>query len=320
MKRQTKLLLAAGLILILGLGGGTILYAGQRYFMVSHAGAADPFWKIEFKGAYDAAREFGVPLRILAPETPNDITRQLELLQSALKARPAGIAVTLSDAGVFSRALQRARILGIPVVAFNARPLDGDRVKNPYLAYIGTDDYAAGKLAGRCALKSGQLGNFAVVLNHQPGHVGLEARTKGIMDVLTPMGVKVVKLDTTNNERTIKKVFEKFYQTHKDLTAVFCLGPSVLHPIGQFIESKKHPLYIGSFDLSHRTLNYIRSGFVGFTIDQQPYLQGFMSIKMLVLANQHKLVPSNLDTGLGVVNRHNVEQIEALSLEYRRWK
>ncbi len=47
----------AAVVVTLGLSGGT---AGQGtdapwYAFVSHAGVADPFWKIEFKGASDAA-------------------------------------------------------------------------------------------------------------------------------------------------------------------------------------------------------------------------------------------------------------------------
>jgi simple sugar transport system substrate-binding protein len=64
----------------------------------------------------------------------------------------------------------------------------------------------------------------------------------------------------------------------------------------------------GGFDLLPKTLQEIKSGNLDFTIDQQPYLQGFLPVVQLFL---YKLSgglsqPVETDTGLLFVTKDNV--------------
>lgn len=93
-----------------------------KILIISRAGPGDPFWVVEFKDAQQAAGETGVEPTMLAPETPNDIARQLELRNEAKDSGPDGIAATEPDLRPFPRPSKR-HSLGIPLVAFNARPL-----------------------------------------------------------------------------------------------------------------------------------------------------------------------------------------------------
>ncbi|QTA84392.1 substrate-binding domain-containing protein [Desulfonema magnum] len=284
--------------------------ASESIYIISHAGAGDPFWKVEFKGARAAANETGATLTILAPETPNDIAQEAELLNSAIRTRPAGIAVTIPDADKFSDALKSARNKGIPVIAFNVRPDDNDRVKNPYLAYIGMEEYLAGKVAGQHAFLSGKINKRVVVINHQTGHMGLEARFKGICDILSSKEIIVDKLDTNTDPRRLLKDTLEYLKKHSEVSAVFCLGPSSLHFIGKLIKKKKLDLYLCSFDISSDTLNFIKQGVADFTIDQQPYMQGYLSVNLLILAARFKMSPPDINTGVGIIDRSNVEAVE----------
>lgn len=292
--------------------------APANIFLVSHAGAGDPFWNVEFKGARDAAKEARVNVAILAPETPNDIVRQIELLDWAINTNPDGIATTVPDTGMFSISLKTARKKGIPVIAFNARPAEEDREKTPYLAYIGMDDYQAGKVAGRHALASGRIKKRAVVAIQQAGHAGLEARHRGIKEVLTPTGVTVDKLDTTTDPDMVHKVMGEYLKNNADVDAIFCLGPSVLHPVGRLIGKADPGPYICSFDISPTTLELIKSGVVDFTIDQQPYMQSRLAVQLLALKARLNVSPPDIDTGVGIVDKTNVEAILRLAKQWIR--
>ncbi len=286
---------------------------GERIFLISHAGIGDPFWAVEFKGARDAAKQAGIRLTILAPERPNDVVRQLELLNTAISEQPDGIAVTIPDRHLFAKALRHARDQGIPVVAFNTRPKGDDTRMNAfYAAYIGMDDYLAGKAAARRALASGRVGTHAVVVIQQAGHVGLEARYRGIRDVLVQRKIVVDKLDSSSDSAVVRRVFGKYMSEHSGVTAVFTLGPACAHPIaGLLADVKNHP-YMASFDISPLTLKYIRTGVIDFTIDQQPYMQGYLSVQMLVLAARFRMTPTDVNTGVGVIDASNVEEVASL--------
>jgi len=67
-------------------------------------------------------------------------------------------------------------------------------------------------------------------------------------------------------------------------------------------------IHAGGFDLQPKTLQEIQAGNLDFTIDQQPYLQGFIPVLQLFLykLSGGLMQPSNTDTGLLFVTKTNV--------------
>jgi simple sugar transport system substrate-binding protein len=62
-------------------------------------------------------------------------------------------------------------------------------------------------------------------------------------------------------------------------------------------------IYVGGFDLSTETLRLIQSGVIGFTVDQQPYIQGFYPVVQLSLLCRYGIVPSSMDAGASVITK-----------------
>jgi simple sugar transport system substrate-binding protein len=64
----------------------------------------------------------------------------------------------------------------------------------------------------------------------------------------------------------------------------------------------------GGYDLLPQTLRAIRERHLDFTIDQQPYLQGFLPVLQLFLDRYSGglVVPADTNTGLNFVTRQNV--------------
>ncbi|OYV30752.1 MAG: sugar ABC transporter substrate-binding protein, partial [Acidocella sp. 20-61-6] len=62
------------------------------------------------------------------------------------------------------------------------------------------------------------------------------------------------------------------------------------------------------FDLVPRTLEYIDQGILDFSIDQQPYLQGFYTVMEMVmfLASGGLVGPADINTGLKFVAKDSV--------------
>ena len=76
---------------------------------------------------------------------------------------------------------------------------------------------------------------------------------------------------------------------------------------------RKHGLHkqgvrAGGYDLLPKTLRAIADRHLDFTIDQQPYLQGFLPILQLFLAKYSGglVAPADTNTGLHFVTRQNV--------------
>jgi simple sugar transport system substrate-binding protein len=69
--------------------------------------------------------------------------------------------------------------------------------------------------------------------------------------------------------------------------------------------------YVAGFDISEAILALIKSGTIDFTIDQQPYVQGFYPLIQLHQNALYGIVPSDVDAGSAVIDRGNVDLVIA---------
>jgi simple sugar transport system substrate-binding protein len=68
----------------------------------------------------------------------------------------------------------------------------------------------------------------------------------------------------------------------------------------------------GSFDLNAEVLDAIEKGELQFTMDQQPYLQGYLSAINLYLPKRYNLTPTDINTGTAPVTWENVAKVKEL--------
>lgn len=284
----------------------------DKFFLVAHAGAGDPFWNIEFNGAKKAAEELNLNLQIVAPETPNDIARQVELLNAAIAAKPQGIALSIPDDSAFIASLKEAERQGIKVIAFNVEPNTHAQKNNPYMAFIGMDEMLAGQRLAEKVFASGKLSGSVVVAMHQVGHVGLERRFLGIKKILSEKGIVVEKLDISSDAAQAQQMLKGYLTKHTAVSGVFFLGPPGLHAGGRMLHELYPNLVMASFDLTPLTLELIKNGTCSFSVDQQPFLQGFMAVTELSLAAKYQLQPANMNTGVSIVGEGNAGPLSQL--------
>jgi simple sugar transport system substrate-binding protein len=75
----------------------------------------------------------------------------------------------------------------------------------------------------------------------------------------------------------------------------------------------------GGFDLVPETLTAVKNGDLDYTIDQQPYLQGFLPVLALYLykLTGGLLFPTQTNTGLLFVTKDNVDPYQATKTRYQ---
>ena len=94
--------------------------AKERYALITHGGTGNPFWSVVFEGAKQAAKDLGVELQILYPNTDGDQPGTTQKLAEALSTNPNGVAVTLATTG-HCQYIKGARAKGTPIVTLNAQ-------------------------------------------------------------------------------------------------------------------------------------------------------------------------------------------------------
>jgi simple sugar transport system substrate-binding protein len=66
---------------------------------------------------------------------------------------------------------------------------------------------------------------------------------------------------------------------------------------------------VGGFDLLPNTGPAIKKGITKAVIDQQPYLQGYFTVVQLAMVKYGRFTPFDIDTGRGIVDDSNVDEV-----------
>lgn len=283
------------------------------YYFVSHGGPADPFWGVVVKGVQDAGKDLGVDARYVGPAGVFNLQEMLDMLNTAIGSKPAGIASTIVDPAALDEPLRRAIEMGIPVIGANAPDNRPKAEQIPYMFYVGAYGYDGGFMGGKYMLEKGKV-KHAVCATHEAGHSDHIARCQGFKDALSPEGIEVDDLDIGSDPTQAVEVFKAYFAANPETNALLTLGPPGLIPAVQWLKEsgKKDEIMHGAFDLGTETLDAISEGYAMFAIDQQQYLQGYLSILWLHKYNQYALKPpEDVKTGPFFVTKDNIGPIAA---------
>ena len=114
---------------------------------------------------------------------------------------------------------------------------------------------------------------------------------------------------------------EATYLAHKKLRGMFAVDGGSTQGVADVMGKhrlRSRGVRAGGYDLLPRTLRAIADGHLDFTIDQQPYLQGFLPILQLFMARYSGglVAPSDTNTGLLFVTRGNVRPYLTTTTRY----
>jgi simple sugar transport system substrate-binding protein len=280
------------------------------FYMVTHGGGSDPFWATVIKGHDNAAARMNVKSTYSAPTTYS-VAALVDLMNSAIAAKPDGIACTITDPTAMLDPVTRARAAGIPVVAINVNDPAG---KVPYMAYVGQSEYDAGRALGTSVVQFLPQKVHAMVGNHEVGHIGLEQRTKGITDVLKEqLNGTTDELDIGMDPTKAATIMQAYLTKNPDVKAMFTLGslpaPAAITMLKE--QGLAGKIVYSTFDLSTEILAAIQDGTIKTANDQQPFDQGFQGVVELYLYNKFHMLPVNIPTGPSIVTIDNISVVQA---------
>jgi simple sugar transport system substrate-binding protein len=263
------------------------------------------------KGTRDAAAQMGVQCTFTGtPEV--DLKAQAEMVRKALAEGYDGIALNIIDAVAFDEVVAEAMSKGVPVVAFN---VDDNQTPNARLSGVCQDLYKAGRIVGEKAAAFIPDNSKILMTVHSDGISALEDRLRGEQDVLKAKGVTWKRVVTGITPEGAAEVIATALKADPEIKTVICTGQADTEGAGRALE--KHFAGKGykaaGFDLSPETLRLIKAGQIQFTIDQQPYIQGYYPVIQLALYCRYGIRPSNIDAGASVISRENVDQVLRLS-------
>jgi ribose transport system substrate-binding protein len=290
----------------------------ETYYLISNNLSHD-YWKTAVAGFNRAATGYGVTAQVDGPND-YDAQAQLQALQKAVAAKPAGILISISDPVLLTPQINMAIDAGIPVIT-----IDSDAPASHRLFFIGTNNLEAGRLGGqRVVEKLGAKGN--VVFFSMPGQPNLDERLNGYLEVFsTRPGIKVVEV--VNMKGDSGNAFDRAQQFLTQtgpakIDAFICLESSAGKDVGTVLQ-RAHATdrLLIAMDVDQDTLNMIKSGVIQATIAQKPYTMAYYGLKNLdeihhyhprtlqtdFVANTFSPFPVFVDTGTALVDKENVD-------------
>jgi simple sugar transport system substrate-binding protein len=289
-------------------GGGSAEVFGShpnyKFVIVNHV-TTNPFFTPTQYGAADASKLLGCSYQWTGSESSN-VNQMVNAINTAVTGAADGIAVALIDLHAFNAPVEAAIKAGIPVVAYNA-----DAPGNARLSYIGQDLKKAGEEMGErivAAVGSGDVALFIAT----PGSANLQPRIEGAEKAIKASG-KPITVHTVATGAAVPgelSTIEAYWTGHKETKGMYAVDGGSTESLAKVMQKfgLAGKVKAGGFDLTEATQKLLQEGNIEFTIDQQPYLQGFLPILQLF---QYKVSgtltgPSEVDTGLKFLSKETV--------------
>lgn len=124
---------------------GEVVANEAYHFEIVSKGFQHQFWRAVLQGAEEEAEALGVTMNFVGPNSESDIADQVQMLNSAVNAGPAAIALAALDTNASMDGINQAMSAGIPIIGFDSGVPDAP--EGAILANASTDNYAAGELA-----------------------------------------------------------------------------------------------------------------------------------------------------------------------------
>jgi ribose/xylose/arabinose/galactoside ABC-type transport system permease subunit/ABC-type sugar transport system substrate-binding protein len=268
-----------------------------------------PYFEVARRGAAAEAGRLGVNLIWQAPLT-SDPAYQAQIMEDLLTKKVDAIAVAPVDDKVLLPFLSRARKQGIPVLTWD---VDSSN-KTDRIAYVGTDNYEAGKTAGTEAklLMNGKSKDLEYgVMTGSLGALNLNQRMAGFEDGFRDGDhhVQVALEASDDNADTALAQAESILKAHPNLALIFCSTGTGTPQAAKAVKEAglEGQITVVGFDALDDTLQAVRDGSVKFIVAQRPYLMGQLAVRYLDDYLHGRPVPDKTDTGATVVTQKNVD-------------
>lgn len=301
----------------------TSAYQNQSYIIFAGGSPDFPFSQIIAQGANQAAEDLGVEIELVWSRWNQ---QQMVIdLKEAIDRRPDGIAIMGHPGELALTPLVReAQRQGILITSLN---VDLPELEREFSAqgfgYVGQDVYGSGRTLAEAVIRVAQPqpGETILVL----GSLSFPTRgqrSQGILDGLMAHELNVIyqegpvlRTSVASEEeqaRIIQDLFHKYPRARIFVDDVNLLASAkAIEQIG--IPSEQ--LFLAGFDMSPEVVPLLKSGRINLISDQQPFLQGYLSVVQLVLSRTWGFSGLRIDTGTGIVTPDVLDRLKPFILK-----
>jgi len=285
-----------------------------KHLTIYVEGLADPssgFFRVLNNGAQQAGKDLGVTVKYVYPSSV-DLASYTQTIQQSIATKPDGLLIL--GIGDLDAVAKEATSKGI-AVAFNPAPSVKDQpLRDPndvYVSRVGADEYAAGSMAADRFISKGA--KSIICVQEEVGDGTQTQRCAGVAATAKTSNAKYDHVAGDPDPGKTASIVESYLRAHPDVDAVLATGQPATAGIAAAKKAVNKPLQTAGFDVSPDIVSMIQKGDLDFTMDQQGWWRGYMSVLELVHYIRYHLTQANYFlTGPTIVDKSNADSIAGL--------
>jgi simple sugar transport system substrate-binding protein len=294
---------------------GSLAAADKPTVYVIAPSLTDPFWITEQNGAKQAGQDFGVDVVFQAPAQDTGDAGMVPLVQAAIAAKPAGIAIDYTSK-TMEAVTVAALDAGIPIVLYNNNRFEGENAPSDKrildLSFVGQDESVSGEILAKTWMSSLPSTPCKVlIVNPFPTAFVLTLRADGVKRALDAAGYPHDDLAATGDQGQNLSLIGAALQADPKICGIVGLGNPAANPAAKYVGDNNLKVPVATFDVGAEAAKRIKDGTLTMAINQQPFLQSYFAVANLANQAKYSLSPVKVNTGTSIVTKDNIDTVQA---------
>jgi ribose transport system substrate-binding protein len=302
----------------LAMAAGAAHAAGGEIAVIVKTSSSN-YWQNVQKGANAEIGELkGYTMTFQGPATESAIADEVNMVENAVNRHVAGIVLAPSDPDALVPAVKKAWEAHIPVVIVDSALADSG--KQYYQSFLSTDNKKAGELCAQALIaKVGTTGKVAV-MSYVAGAGSEIGRVGGFKEYLAAHSkLQIVGPFYSNSQMaTALNQTTDVLTSNPDLKGIFGANEPTAVGMGRALaqSGKAGKVVAVGFDGNTDLQGFVKDGTLDATAVQGSYQMGYLGVKTVASIIEKKPVQKNLDTGVVLVTKANIDKPEAKNVLY----
>lgn len=283
---------------------------------------AQELWEAEHAGVASAALHTNWEIYWNGPGRKDDVARQIELVEAAIKRRDGGIILSPDHALALNTLVRRAVAQGIPTVIMGSHL---SVPSNPKLAYILNDDEETGRLA---ADRAGEIlhgaGNVALIAS-EPGIAATVLRTTAFTHTILERYPSIHIVNELQDSRASDQSIlgaQQILEHYPRLDAVITFDTTATRTTFSALKSlqRNNEVKIIACDQALDLMYYLRKGEIDSIIVENTFEMGYRAMNLIDAGQHGKSISSSQLLEPTLVTRRNIDRPDVqrmLSMDWR---
>ena len=280
----------------------------KKYIAVIAKAVNSNFWHNVNNGVLSAATEYNVTVTFEGPENEEDYETQNKLIEQAVKNGADAIVLSAIDYNNSVDTVNAAVREGVKVIT-----IDSDVNSDAVSLFIGTDNIAAGKEAGKAAVDGFSADSEIIIglVNYNANTDNGNQREKGFREYISTVSNARIAASVTaeSNEKSATAAAERLLRQNPRINVIVGFNEWMTLGVGNAVKNlglSKKVRSVG-FDSNLISVSMLETGEMDALIVQNPFAIGYLGVeKAAALISGESLPSGEIYTDVTRVTKENI--------------